>query len=54
MTQTEVVEAKFQMLVLTAQGSYVHYGRPKTSAQCDDIRRTSRGFEGQHYRFERV
>lgn len=47
-------EAMFQLKVITHQGAWINYGRPKTSEQCETHRHTSRGFEGQHYRFERV
>lgn len=47
---------KFQMQVLTAQGSFINYGQPKTSEQCEQNRRErdarkSLAVEGQHFRF---
>lgn len=53
MTQKSTA-ALYQLKVITHQGSWINYGRPKTAEQCETHRRTSRGFEGQHYRFESV
>jgi hypothetical protein len=51
---TKTSELKFQLKVLTAQGSWVNYGRPHDRLECDAIRLVSTGIEGQHYRFEAV
>ena len=44
----------FQFYTINHHGSWILYGQPKTAEQCEAIRRTSNGFEGQHYKFETV
>jgi hypothetical protein len=49
----------FQMQVLTHSGSFVNYGQPKTSEQCEQNRRErdarkSLAIEGRHFRFVRI